>query len=83
MSAQTYALGRRILEVEEYAERDPRVIEMHPEVSFHERTPAAQVEAPARGPRQRRALLEEAGIEVPASAPRTAEPDLLDATIVA
>src|SRR5205814_787729 len=34
--AQTYALSRRILEVDEYAHTDERVIEVHPEVSFRE-----------------------------------------------
>jgi predicted RNase H-like nuclease len=84
ISAQTYALGRRILEVDEHAHRDERVIEVHPEVSFHElaRRPLASKHR-LEGLVERRALLEEAGIEVPASAPRIAEPDLLDATIVA
>src|SRR5204862_10960 len=35
------------------------------------------------GPLERRRLLEEAGIELPESAPRIAEPDRLDATIAA
>jgi predicted RNase H-like nuclease/predicted enzyme related to lactoylglutathione lyase len=84
ISAQTYALGRRILEVDEHAHRDERVIEVHPEVSFHElaRRPLRSKHR-LEGLVERRALLEEAGIEVPASAPRIAEPDLLDATIVA
>jgi predicted RNase H-like nuclease len=84
ISAQTYALGRRILEVDQHAHRDERVIEVHPEVSFHElaRRPLASKHR-LEGLLERRALLEEAGIEVPASAPRIAEPDLLDATIVA
>jgi predicted RNase H-like nuclease len=84
ISAQTYALGRRILEVDEHAHRDERVIEVHPEVSFHElaRRPLASKHR-LEGLVERRALLEEAGIDVPASAPRIAEPDLLDATIVA
>jgi predicted RNase H-like nuclease len=84
ISAQTYALGRRILEVEEYAKRDARVIEVHPEVSFHElaRRPLRSKHR-LEGLVERRALLEDAGIGVPASAPRIAEPDLLDATIVA
>jgi predicted RNase H-like nuclease/predicted enzyme related to lactoylglutathione lyase len=84
VSAQAYALGRRILEVDEYAHRDERVIEVHPEVSFRE---LARRPLPSKhrleGLIERRAILEEAGIEVPASAPRIAEPDLLDATIVA
>ena len=84
VSAQAYALGRRILEVDEYAHRDERVIEVHPEVSFRElaRRPLLSKHR-LEGLIERRALLEEAGIEVPASAPRIAEPDLLDATIVA
>jgi predicted RNase H-like nuclease/predicted enzyme related to lactoylglutathione lyase len=84
LSAQSYALGRRILEVDEYAERDERVIEVHPEVSFRElaRRPLLSKHR-ADGLAERRALLEQAGLEVPASAPRIAEPDLLDATIAA
>lgn len=84
ISAQTYALGRRILEVDEHAHRDERVIEVHPEVSFHElaHRPLSSKHR-LEGLVERRALLEEAGIDVPASAPRIAEPDLLDATIVA
>lgn len=84
VSAQAYALGRRILEVDEYAERDERVIEVHPEVSFRELAHRPlKSKHRLEGLVERRALLEEAGIEVPASAPRIAEPDLLDATIVA
>lgn len=84
LSAQSYALGRRILEVDEYAHRDERVIEVHPEVSFRE---LAHRPLPSKnrleGLAERRALLEQAGIELPAAAPRIAEPDLLDATIAA
>jgi predicted RNase H-like nuclease/predicted enzyme related to lactoylglutathione lyase len=84
ISAQAYALGRRILEVDEYAHRDERVIEVHPEVSFRELAHRPLLSKHRlEGLVERRALLEEAGIEVPASAPRIAEPDLLDATIVA
>jgi predicted RNase H-like nuclease len=84
ISAQSYALGRRILEVDQYARDDERVIEVHPEVSFRE-----LAHRPLRskhrleGLVERRGLLEEAGLDVPASAPRMAEPDLLDATIAA
>jgi predicted RNase H-like nuclease/predicted enzyme related to lactoylglutathione lyase len=84
LSAQSYGLGRRILEVDEYAHRDERVIEVHPEVSFRE---LAHRPLPSKnrleGLAERRALLEQAGIELPASAPRIAEPDLLDATVAA
>jgi predicted RNase H-like nuclease/predicted enzyme related to lactoylglutathione lyase len=84
ISAQSYALRHRILEVDEYAEADARVIEVHPEVSFHElaRRPLPSKHT-VNGLVERRALLEQAGIELPASIPRIAEPDLLDATVAA
>jgi predicted RNase H-like nuclease/predicted enzyme related to lactoylglutathione lyase len=84
ISAQTYALRKRILEVDEHAHGDERVIEVHPEVSFRE---LAHRPLPskhrAEGLIERRRLLEDAGIELPESVPRVAEPDLLDATVVA
>ena len=84
VSAQSYALRHRILEVDEYAHRDERVIEVHPEVSFSElaRRPLLPKKR-TDGQAERRAVLEEAGVEVPESVPRIAEPDLLDATIAA
>jgi predicted RNase H-like nuclease len=84
LSAQSYALGRRILELDAYARDDERVIEVHPEVSFRElaRRPLLSKHR-SDGLAERRALLEEAGIDVPATVPRIAEPDLLDATIAA
>ena len=84
ISAQSYALSRRILEVDEYAREDDRVIEVHPEVSFRELAHRPLISKHRTdGLAERRALLEEAGIEVPASVPRVAEPDLLDATVAA
>lgn len=84
VSAQSYALGRRILEVDELARTDERVVEVHPEVSFAElaRRPLSSKHR-IGGLVERRRVLEEAGLEVPAAAPRIAEPDLLDATIAA
>jgi predicted RNase H-like nuclease len=84
VSAQTYALRRRILEVDEYARTDERVIEAHPEVSFRElaRRPLGSKHK-LDGLIERRGLLEGAGIEVPETVPRLAEPDLLDAVIAA
>jgi predicted RNase H-like nuclease len=84
LSAQSYALGRRILELDAYAHDDERVIEVHPEVSFRElaRRPLLSKHR-SDGLVERRALLVEAGIDVPAAVPRIAEPDLLDATVVA
>jgi predicted RNase H-like nuclease/predicted enzyme related to lactoylglutathione lyase len=84
VSAQTYALAKRILEVDEYAHTDERVIEVHPEVSFRElATRPLSSKHRQGGLIERRALLEDAGIDVPATVPRVAEPDLLDATVVA
>jgi predicted RNase H-like nuclease/predicted enzyme related to lactoylglutathione lyase len=84
ISAQSYALRRRILEVDEYAHADERVIEVHPEVSFRELAHRPLLsKRRTDGLAERRALLEQAGIEVPASVPRIAEPDLLDATVTA
>jgi predicted RNase H-like nuclease/predicted enzyme related to lactoylglutathione lyase len=84
VSAQSYALRHRILEVDEHARHDERVIEVHPEVSFSElaRRPLLPKKR-TDGQAERRALLEEAGIELPDSVPRIAEPDLLDATVAA
>jgi predicted RNase H-like nuclease len=84
VSAQAFALRRRILELDEYAYDDDRVIEVHPEVSFREL--AHRPLLPKKGTDglvERRTLLEDAGIEVPPSVPRVAEPDLLDATVAA
>ena len=84
VSAQSYALARRILEVDELARTDERVIEVHPEVSFAElaRRPLTSKHR-LGGLVERRRVLEAAGIEVPEAAPRIAEPDLLDATVAA
>ena len=84
ISAQSYALRDRILEVDEYAHEDERVIEVHPEVSFRElgHRPLLSKHR-ADGLAERRLLLEQAGIDLPASVPRIAEPDLLDATVAA
>jgi predicted RNase H-like nuclease len=84
VSAQTYALRKRILEVDEYARADERVIEVHPEVSFAElaRRPLGSKHR-LDGLIERRGLLMDAGIEVPEAVARLAEPDLLDATVAA
>ena len=84
VSKQSYSLRKRILEVDDYAHRDERVIEVHPEVSFRElaRRPLGSKNK-LDGLIERRALLEGAGIEVPETVPRLAEPDLLDAVIAA
>jgi predicted RNase H-like nuclease/predicted enzyme related to lactoylglutathione lyase len=84
VSAQAYALARRILEVDRYARDDERVIEVHPEVSFRELAERPlESKHRVQGLVERRGLLENAGIEIPPSVARIAEPDLLDATVVA
>jgi len=85
IAAQAYAPRKRILEVDEYAERDDRVIEVHPEVSFAELAQRRPLESKHRpnGRAQRRALLEHAGIQPPVAVPRVAEVDVLDATAAA
>jgi predicted RNase H-like nuclease len=85
LSAQSFALGKKILEVEACLEE--RVIEVHPEVSF-----AALAGRPLRnskrswnGQMERRLLLASAGIELPdeLTAGHAAADDVLDAAIVA
>jgi predicted RNase H-like nuclease len=73
-----------ILELDEYAHDDDRVIEVHPKVSFREvaRRPLLSKNR-SDGLAERRALLEQAGIELPVAVPRIGEPDLLDATAAA
>ena len=81
ISQQAFALGRKILEVQAHADRDERVIEIHPEVSFCELAggPLPESKHTAEGLARRRRLLAEAGIELPAAVPGVPEADLLDA----
>jgi predicted RNase H-like nuclease len=85
LSAQSFALGKKIREVEETL--DERVFEVHPEVSF-----AALAGRHLRyskrswnGQMERRRLLAAAGIELPdeLSAGQAAADDVLDAAIAA
>jgi cystathionine gamma-synthase len=84
ISQQAYALRHRILEVDALAERDERIVEVHPEVCFAEL--AARVlphsKRTAEGLAERRELLERAGVDVP-EAPSVPEADLLDAAVAA
>jgi predicted RNase H-like nuclease len=84
ISQQAYALRHRILEVDPFAERDERIVEVHPEVSFAELAAAAlpHSKRTAEGLAHRRQLLAHAGIDVPDS-PRAPEADLLDAAVAA
>ena len=84
ISQQAYALRHRILEVEAFAERDKRIVEIHPEVSFAELAAAAlhHSKHTAEGLAERRQLLARAGFDVP-KAPAVPEADLLDAAVAA
>ena len=88
ISAQTFGLKKQILAVRPFAERDDRIYEVHPEVSFRE---ACGEELPWpksswNGQMVRRAILANRGIDLPQSLPElgSADPsDILDASIVA
>ncbi|MEX1208769.1 MAG: DUF429 domain-containing protein [Acidimicrobiia bacterium] len=67
VSAQSYALSPKLLEVEAIARHDPRVFEVHPEVSF--RAMASRSLPPKKtwnGQETRRHLLALGGIVIPA-----------------
>jgi predicted RNase H-like nuclease len=87
VSSQAYALRRRILEVDEAARADRRVVEAHPEVSF--RALAGKTLPPKKtwaGQAERRTALAAAGIELPEDlGPANVVPpdDLLDAAVAA
>jgi predicted RNase H-like nuclease len=85
LSAQSFALGRKILEVEAYLEE--RVFEVHPEVSFAAlaRRQLRQSKRTWNGQMERRRLLTAAGIELPdeLTAGQAAADDVLDAAIAA
>jgi predicted RNase H-like nuclease len=67
VSAQSHALGPRILHVTELAARDPRVYEVHPEVSFRAMNggrPLRHRKKSAGGALERSALLSREGIDL-------------------
>jgi predicted RNase H-like nuclease len=81
-ASKSYGMRHRILEVEALAAADPRVFEVHPEVSFTELAgqPLASKRA-ASGAAERRVALARVGIEVP-DLPYPLE-DVLDAAVSA
>jgi predicted RNase H-like nuclease len=85
VSQQTFALRRRILEVDALAEGDERFVEVHPEVSFCELAGAQLKHSKHRreGLVERRALLEKAGVLLPEASVGVPQADLLDAGAVA
>jgi predicted RNase H-like nuclease len=85
LSAQSFALGKKILEVEACLEE--RVVEVHPEVSFAGLAgrPLRHSKRSWNGQMERRRLLASAGIELPEelTAGQAAADDVLDAAIAA
>lgn len=75
-------MRRRILEIAPLAERDERVFEVHPEVSFRELLGRMLVsKSTAAGVAERRLALAEAGIDLP-DLPYPTD-DVLDAAVAA
>lgn len=88
VSAQAHALGRRILHVTALARSDPRVHEVHPEVSFramNDGRPLRRRKKSAGGALERLELLRRHGIELERLGPSGAVPldDVLDAAAAA
>lgn len=85
LSLQSFGMRHRILEVDAWASRDERIIEVHPEVSFRELSgkPLQYSKHTLEGLAERRALLRHVGIEMPPRPPRAKEDDLLDAVAAA
>ncbi|UWP85076.1 DUF429 domain-containing protein [Dactylosporangium fulvum] len=94
VSAQAFALKKRILEVDTWARSSgtdavPRVVEVHPEVSFARLAgrPLATAKQTWAGAEQRRALLARAGIrldgDLGAAGAAAGVDDMLDAAVAA
>ncbi len=88
LSAQSYALRRKVLELDSIAAHDHRIIEVHPEVSFRTMAgrPLLFSKRAWNGQHRRRALLAAEGIVLPEQldeAGRVPVDDLLDAAAVA
>jgi len=88
LTAQSFALAPRILEVDRAAQEDPRIIEVHPEVSFRAMV-GEELSASKKtwnGMRQRMAILESASIVIPSDLGVVGSvpvDDVLDAAAVA
>lgn len=89
ISAQTYALRTMILQVQPVADRDDRIYEVHPEVSFvraNGEAPLPWTKASWNGQALRRQILKGHGIVIPGEVRDVGQAgaaDILDAAIVA
>ena len=88
VSAQAYALGQKILEVDPVAAGDDRIIEVHPEVCFRamKGEPLDNSKHSWNGQTERRRLIAGAGIDLPDHLPdagKAPPDDLLDAAAAA
>ena len=88
LSAQSHALGKRILHVTDLAQRDPRLHEVHPEVSFramNDSQPLRYRKKSAGGAFERLELLRKHGIELSGLERGAGAPldDVLDAAAAA
>ena len=89
LTAQSYALRRRILETDAVARTDPRVIEIHPEVTFRAIAgrPLNSSKKSWNGHSERRRLLSGVGLSLPDRLPEPVgalpADDVLDATAAA
>lgn len=88
LSLQAYSLAAKIFEVETVARIDPRVVEVHPEVSFAAMRgqPLQHPKKSWAGMRQRLKLLAAAGIDLPNDLPDAGEVppfDVIDAAAAA
>lgn len=89
VSVQAYRLREKIQEVERYAAFDPRIVEVHPEVSFRalKGAPLRSRKKTWNGLFERRRLLGEAGIRLPEPLEQAGShgrpDDLLDAAVAA
>jgi predicted RNase H-like nuclease len=88
ISAQAHALGPRILQATRLAETDPRISEVHPEVSFramNDGSPLQHRKKSAGGALERIALLRRQGIELDALTVTATAPldDVVDAAAAA
>lgn len=88
VAAQAYALKKKILEVQDVAREDPRVVEVHPEVSFAQAKGGtlAWPKTSWNGVNERMQLLLAQGVTVPSRLPAIGPAgiaDVLDAAIVA